>query len=73
MDYQEFQNLKWIIKNNLTNGIEKNPQTCLLALNNMLLNMDLFHDNPVIKVKTNNFYDMVNEKSVDYILNILNI
>jgi type I restriction enzyme S subunit len=33
------------IKNNLMNGIEKNPQTLLLALNNMLLNSDLYPDN----------------------------
>ncbi len=34
-------------------------------LSNGLMNMDLFHDNPVVKVKTNGFYDMINEKSVD--------
>jgi len=30
------------IKNELINGIEKNPQTCLLALNNILLNTNIF-------------------------------
>lgn len=33
------------IKNNMINGIEKNPQTLLLALNNLLLHMDLFSTN----------------------------
>jgi type I restriction enzyme M protein len=33
------------IKNNLINGIEKNPQTCLLALNNLLINMDMYPTN----------------------------
>lgn len=33
------------IKNKAINGIEKNPQTCLLALNNMLINMDMFTTN----------------------------
>lgn len=32
-------------KNNLMNGIEKNPQTFLLALNNMLLNSDVYPNN----------------------------
>ena len=45
------------IKNNLTNGIEKNPQTCLLALNNMLMNMDLFPENVNCGDSLRNFID----------------
>jgi restriction endonuclease S subunit/type I restriction-modification system DNA methylase subunit len=33
------------IKNKLINGIEKNPQTSLMGLNNMLVNMDMFPSN----------------------------
>ena len=45
------------IRNNLTNGIEKNPQTCLLALNNMLLNMDLFPTNVNCNDSFRNYID----------------
>ena len=52
------------IKNKMTNGIERNPQTCLLALNNMLLNMDMFPTN--IKCD-DSFRNYINEK-YDFVL-----
>jgi len=47
------------IKNNLVSGIEKNPQTCLLALNNMLINMDLI---PVNVKCDDSFRNYINNK-----------
>lgn len=47
------------IKNNLINGIEKNPQTTLLALNNMLINIDLFCKN--VKIG-DSFRNYINDK-----------
>jgi len=52
------------IKNNLVNGIEKNPQTCLLALNNMLLNMDLYPTNIKCDDSLRNYTD----KKYDFVL-----
>jgi len=52
------------IKNNMINGIEKNPQTCLLGLNNMLLNMDIFPTN--IKCD-DSFRNYINQK-YDFVL-----
>lgn len=54
------------IKNNLTNGIEKNPQTCLLALNYMLLNMELFP----INVKCGDSFCNYIDKKYDFIITI---
>jgi type I restriction-modification system DNA methylase subunit len=45
------------IKNKLVNGIEKNPQTCLLSLNNMLLNMDMFPTNVKCDDSFRNYID----------------
>jgi type I restriction-modification system DNA methylase subunit len=52
------------IKNKITNGIERNPQTCLLALNNLLLNMDTFPTNINCD---DSFRNYINEK-YDFVL-----
>jgi type I restriction-modification system DNA methylase subunit len=52
------------IKNNLINGIEKNPQTCLLALNNLLLNMDMYPTNVRCDDSFRNFIS----KKYDFVL-----
>jgi type I restriction enzyme M protein len=52
------------IKNNMINGIDKNPQTLLLALNNLLLHMDLFNTN----IKCNDSFRNYIKNKYDFVL-----